>query len=48
MPSFPEPANARPYLIEMRPDRGDASLARCAYDLLSGVIDGIERRKPCS
>src|SRR5262249_56066346 len=35
------PANARPYLIEMHPDRGHASLPFHAYDLLSGVIDGI-------
>jgi hypothetical protein len=35
------PANARPYLIEMHPDRGYPSLALCAYDLLSGVLDGI-------
>ena len=35
------PATARPYLIEMHPERGYASLAICAYDLLSGVIDGI-------
>src|SRR5262249_20275825 len=34
-------ANARPYLIELRPDRGYASFALCAYDLLSGVLDGI-------
>jgi len=34
-------ATARPYLIELRPDRGYASLALCAYDLLSGVLDGI-------
>lgn len=32
---------ARPYLIEMHPDRGYASLAMVAYDLLSGVLDGI-------
>jgi hypothetical protein len=32
---------ARPYLIEMHPDRGYPSLALCAYDLLSGVLDGI-------
>jgi hypothetical protein len=35
------PATARPYLIEMHPDRGYASLALCAYDLLSGVLDGV-------
>jgi hypothetical protein len=34
-------ATARPYVIEMYPDRGHASLAICAYDLLSGVLDGI-------
>src|SRR5262249_50611194 len=32
---------ARPYLIELRPDRGYASLSLYAYDLLSGVLDGI-------
>jgi penicillin V acylase-like amidase (Ntn superfamily) len=35
------PATARPYVIEMHPDRGYASLAVCAYDLLSGVLDGV-------
>jgi predicted choloylglycine hydrolase len=35
------PAAARPYLIEMHPDRGYASLALCAGDLLSGVLDGM-------
>jgi hypothetical protein len=35
------PATARPYLIEMHPDRGHASLALYSYDLLSGVIDGL-------
>lgn len=32
---------ARPYVIEMQPDRGYRSLAVCCYDLLSGVLDGI-------
>jgi uncharacterized protein (TIGR03067 family) len=32
---------ARPYLLELHPDHGYASLAMVAYDLLSGVIDGI-------
>jgi hypothetical protein len=35
------PATARPYVIEMYPERGHASLAVYAYDLLSGVLDGI-------
>jgi hypothetical protein len=35
------PATARPYLVEMHPDRGYASLSLCSYDLLSGVLDGI-------
>jgi hypothetical protein len=35
------PAAARPYLIEMHPDVGYASLALCAGDLLSGVLDGM-------
>ena len=35
------PVNSRPYLLEMHPGRGYASLALCAFDLLSGVLDGI-------
>ncbi len=35
------PSTARPYLIEMHPERGYASLAVCCYDLLSGSLDGI-------
>jgi hypothetical protein len=34
-------ATARPYLIEMHPDRGHASLAMYSYDLLGGVLDGM-------
>jgi hypothetical protein len=41
----PKPAEmactARPYVIEMYPDRGYPSLAICSYDLLSGVLDGV-------
>ena len=32
---------ARPYIVEMHPDRGYKSIALYAYDLLSGVLDGI-------
>jgi penicillin V acylase-like amidase (Ntn superfamily) len=32
---------ARPYLVELHPDKGYASIAMVAYDLLSGVLDGI-------
>jgi len=32
---------ARPYVVEMHPDRGYASIALVAYELLSGVLDGI-------
>jgi penicillin V acylase-like amidase (Ntn superfamily) len=32
---------SRPYLLELHPDRGYASIAMVAYDLLSGVLDGI-------
>ncbi|HKO57436.1 MAG TPA: C45 family autoproteolytic acyltransferase/hydrolase [Thermoanaerobaculia bacterium] len=32
---------SRPYLVELHPERGYASLAMVAYDLLSGVLDGI-------
>jgi len=34
-------AMARPYLIEIRPDKGYASLAMSAFDILGGVLDGI-------
>jgi hypothetical protein len=34
-------ATARPYLLELHPDDGYASLALCSYDLLCGTIDGI-------
>jgi len=32
---------ARPYLLELHPDRGYASIAMVSYDLLSGVLDGM-------
>ena len=35
------PAAARPYVIEMYPDEGFASLVTCCFDLLGGVMDGI-------
>jgi predicted choloylglycine hydrolase len=35
------PVTARPYVVEMYPDRGYASIALCAYDFLSGVVDGM-------
>jgi hypothetical protein len=34
-------STARPYLVEMHPERGYASIAMVAYDLLSGVLDGM-------
>jgi hypothetical protein len=32
---------ARPYVVEMHPDRGYSSIALVAYEMLSGVLDGI-------
>lgn len=32
---------ARPYLLELHPNQGYASIAMVAYDFLSGVIDGM-------
>ncbi|HKR65960.1 MAG TPA: C45 family autoproteolytic acyltransferase/hydrolase, partial [Thermoanaerobaculia bacterium] len=32
---------SRPYLVELHPDKGYASIAMVAYDLLSGVLDGM-------
>jgi predicted choloylglycine hydrolase len=34
-------ATAHPYVLELHPDRGHASIAMTAYDLLNGAIDGI-------
>jgi hypothetical protein len=36
-----EACTARPYVVEMYPERGYPSLAVYSYDLLSGVLDGI-------
>jgi len=33
-----------PYVIEMHPDHGYASLYTCAYDLLGGAIDGVNEK----
>jgi len=38
------PVMSRPYLIELHPDRGYASLALHCFDLLSGLIDGINSK----
>jgi hypothetical protein len=35
------PCTARPYVVETYPDRGYPSLSLCAYDLLGGVLDGV-------
>lgn len=35
------PALARPYIFEIYPDRGYASVSICAFELLGGVLDGI-------
>lgn len=32
---------ARPYLVELHPDRGYPSIAMVSYDFLSGVLDGM-------
>jgi hypothetical protein len=35
------PCTARPYVLELHPNRGYGSLSICSYDLLNGVLDGI-------
>ena len=35
------PMMARPYIFELYPDKGYASLSICAFELLGGVLDGI-------
>ncbi|MHC4695276.1 MAG: C45 family autoproteolytic acyltransferase/hydrolase [Planctomycetota bacterium] len=34
-------ASSRPYIIEMYPDKGYASLSLCLFDLLGGVVGGV-------
>lgn len=34
-------ATARPYIVELYPEKGYSSLAMYSYDLLGGVLDGI-------
>lgn len=36
-----QPVTASPYLLELHPESGYATLAMCSYDLLGGVIDGM-------
>jgi len=36
-----------PFVIEMHPDHGYASLYTCAYDLLGGAIDGVNSKGVC-
>jgi predicted choloylglycine hydrolase len=40
-------ATSRPYVLELYPERGYASLAICAYDLVGGAIDGINSEGLC-
>jgi len=40
-------ATSRPYVMELYPDQGYASLAICAYDLVGGAIDGINSAGLC-
>ncbi len=35
------PSAGRPYILELYPDEGYASLAICAFDLVSGALDGV-------
>ncbi len=35
------PVNSRPFVMEIHPDDGYASIAVCDFDVLGGVIDGI-------
>jgi hypothetical protein len=35
------PATARPYLLELHPDEGHASISAVSYDLLGAALDGV-------
>ena len=39
-PGEPPPAS-RPYVLELHPEDGHASLAVCAFDLLGAALDGV-------
>lgn len=38
---------SRPYVLEIYPDKGYPSLSICAFDLLGGVLDGINSEGLC-
>jgi predicted choloylglycine hydrolase len=38
------PVMSRPLIFELYPDRGYASLAVCAFDIVGGVLDGINEK----
>jgi predicted choloylglycine hydrolase len=38
------PVMSRPFIFELYPERGYASLAVCAFDLVGGVLDGINEK----
>lgn len=38
------PVMSRPLIIELHPDEGYASLAVCAFDIVGGVLDGINEK----
>jgi hypothetical protein len=40
-------ATSRPYVMELYPDQGYASLAVCSYDLVGGAIDGVNSAGLC-
>jgi len=41
------PTTSRPMVLELHPEHGFASLSLCAYDLLGGVIDGVNSAGLC-
>jgi predicted choloylglycine hydrolase len=44
-PTEDQPATmSRPLIFEIHPDRGYASIAVCAFDLLGGVLDGMNEK----
>lgn len=46
VPETPDdvPSTHDPYVMELYPDHGYASLAMCAYDLLGGSLDGVNSK----
>ena len=42
-----KPCTSEPYILELHPAEGFSSIALCSYDLLNGVLDGMNEKGLC-